>query len=74
MGNRFQRNTIPVIPPKKRGRPVNTKSDDANEKVFLQLKEKEANDELVTIKELFQYMETLSPEDHDSLKHLKKNF
>ena len=56
----------------KRGRPINTKLDDAYEKVCLHLKEKEANDELVTIKELFQYMETLSPEDHYSPKHLKR--
>ena len=37
----------------KHGRPINTKLDDAYEKVCLCLKKKEANDELVTIKELF---------------------
>ena len=37
----------------KHGRPINTKLDDAYVKVCLCLKKKEANDELVTIKELF---------------------
>ena len=55
----------------KRGHPINTKLDDAYEKVCLHLKEKEANDELVTIKGLFQHMETFFPEDHYSPKHLK---